>query len=146
MAIDWDKLEARLRHEAREYLADLRNFGEALKRTEGWVTLGLILAVIFMLVVWFITGLGFDRLNAVISALGQSHGRICRPLTDFAALVVILDAVVMTMLAVVTLGEMMRLLNRMNKGLPKQPRQVAIPAALMLVTGTAGIIYMRAIC
>ena len=143
---DWDRLERRLRQEAREYLADLRNFGEALKRTEGWVTLGLILAVIFMLVVWFITGLGFDRLNAVIHALGQSHGRICRPLTDFAALVIILDAVTMTMLAVVTLGEMMQLLNRVSKGLPKRPRAVAIPAALMLVTGIAGILYMRYIC
>jgi len=146
MAIDWNKLEARLRHEASEYLADLRNFGEALKRTEGWVTLGLILAVIFMVVVWFITGLGFDRLNTVISALGQSHGRICRPLTDFSALVVVIDAVVMGMLAIVTLGEMMQLLNRVNKGLPKRPGQVAIPAAMMLVVGIGGIIYMRAIC
>lgn len=146
MTLDWDKLERRLRQEAREYFADLRNFREALKRTEGWVTLGLILAVIFMLVVWFITGMGFDRLNAVIAALGQSRGRVCRPLSDFSALIIVIDAVAMTLLAVLTLGEMMRLLNRMNKGLPKQPRLVAVPAALMLVVGIAGIVYMRAIC
>lgn len=146
MALDWDKLERRLRQEAREYLADLHNFAEALKRTEGWVTLGLILAVVFMAVVWFITGLGFDRLNQVVSALGQARGRVCRPLTDFAALVIILDAVTLAMLAVLTLGEMMQLLNRINRGLPKRPRMVAIPAILMLVIGIAGIVYMRYVC
>jgi hypothetical protein len=146
MALDWDKLERRLRQEAREYLADLRNFAQALHRIEGWVTLGLILAVAFMVVVWFITGLGFDRLNQVVSALGQSRGRICRPLTDFAALVIILDAVTLAMLAVLTLGEMMQLLNRINRGLPKRPRMVAIPAILMLVVGIAGIAYMRYVC
>ena len=141
-----DQLQRRLAQEAREYLADLRNFAEALKRTEGWVTLGLVLAVIFMLVVWFITGLGFDRLNLAISALGQSHGRMCRPLDDFPALIIIINAVTMVMLAILALGEMMRLLDRARGGLPKEPRRVAIPAALMLVVGTAGIIYMRSIC
>ena len=144
--MNWERLQQRLAQEAREYLADLRNFAEALKRVEGWVTLGLGLAVIFMLVVWFITALGFDRLNAAISALGQSHGRICRPINDFSALMIIINAVVLVALSVLALGEMMRLLNRMRQGLPKEPRQVAIPAVLMLVVGTAGIIYMRIIC
>lgn len=146
MALDWEKLERRLRQEAREYLADLHNFAQALRRVEGWVTLGLILAVAFMVVVWFITGLGFDRLNQVVSALGQSRGRVCRPLTDFAALVIILDAVTLAMLAVMALGEMMQLLDRIKRGLPKRPRMVAIPAMLMLVTGIAGIAYMRYVC
>ena len=144
--MDWDNFQRRLAQEAREYLADLRTFGEALKRTEGWVTLGLILAVIFMLVVWFITGLGFDRLNIAIAALGQSHGRICRPLGDFSALIIVLDLVVMLSLAVLTLGEMMRLLDRIRRGLPRMPREVALPAALMLVVGIAGIVFMRSIC
>ena len=144
--MDWEKLRRRLAQEAYEYLADLRNIGEALKRAEGWFTLALVLAVIFMLVVWFITGLGFDRLNQVITALGQSHGKICRPLNDFSAMVIVIDAVTMTMLAVLALGEMMRLLDRVRQGLPKEPRKVAVPAALMLVIGTAGIVYMRIIC
>ncbi len=143
---DWDRLQRQLAREAREYLADIRAFAEALKRAEGWFTLGLVLAVIFMLVVWFITGLGFDRLNMAISALGQSHGRICRPLADFAALLIIIDATTMCLLAVVALGEMMRLLDRVRQGLPKEPRKVAVPAAFMLVVGIAGIIYMRSIC
>jgi hypothetical protein len=144
--MDLDQLQRRLAQEAREYLADLRNMAEALKRAEGWVTLGLVLAVIFMLVVWFITGLGFDRLNLAISALGQSHGRMCRPLDDFQAMIIIIDAVTMVLLAVLALGEMMRLLDRVRSGLPKEPRRVAFPAASMLAVGTAGIIYMRSIC
>lgn len=144
--MDFDPLRRRLAQEAREYLADLRAFAEALKRAEGWFTLALVLAVIFMLAVWFITALGFDRLNMAISALGQSHGRICRPLADFAALAIIIDATTMCLLAVVALGEMMRLLDRVRQGLPKEPRKVAVPAAIMLAVGTAGIVYMRSIC
>ena len=142
----WRELKRRLAQEAYEYLTDLRNFAQALKRAEGWFTLGLVLAVILMLVVWFITGLGFDRLNEAISALGQSHGRICRPLKDFSALVLIINAVMLVMLAGLALGEMMQLLDRIRNRLPRNPRRVAIAAALMLVVGTAGIVYMRAIC
>lgn len=144
--MDWDKLQRRLAREAREYMADLRNFAEALQRVEGWVTLGLVLAVILMAVVWFITVLGFDRLNLVLIALGQSHSRMCRPLNNFSALVLLINAVVLGMLAVLALGEMMRLLDRIRMRLPKRSRSVAVPAALMLVTGVGGIIYMRAIC
>jgi amino acid transporter len=144
--MDWNRLQRRLAQEAREYLADLRNLAEALKRVEGWVTLGLVLAVIFMLVVWFITILGFDRLNMTISALGQSHGKICKPIDNYTALVLIINAMMLAMLTVLSLGEMMRLLDRVRKGLPRQPRLVAVPVAWMLLIGTAGIIYMRIIC
>jgi len=139
-------LRERLAQEAYEYLADLRNFAEALKRAEGWFTLGLVIAVIFMLAVWFITGLGFDRLNMVFSAIGQSRGRMCKPLGDFAALAIIIDAVTMIMLAVLALGEMMRLLDRVRLGLPRDLRKVSAPTAAMLVVGTAGIVFMRMIC
>ncbi len=144
--MDWDKLRRRLRREAYEYLADLRAFAEALKRAEGWFTLALVLAVLFMLAVWFITGLGFDRLNQVVSELGQPRGRMCRTLDDVDSLIIIINAVVMALLAVLALGEMMRLLDRVRQNLPKAPRKVAVPAAFMLVTGIAGIIYMRHIC
>jgi len=144
--MDLDRLGQRLRREAREYLTDLRNFRDALRRAEGWFTLALVLAVMFMLVVWFITALGFDRLNLAISALGQSHGRICRPLADFDAMVIVITAVVMILLAVLALGEMMRLLDRVRQRLPKEPRQVAMPAAMMLLVGTGSIVYMRYIC
>lgn len=144
--MDGKRLRQRLRHEAHEYLSDLRHFRDSLRRAEGWFTLGLVLAVVFMLVVWFINGLGFDRLNYAVSALGQSRGRICKSLGDFDAMVIVIDAVVMCMLAILALGEMMRLLDRVRLRLPKEPRRVAVPAAMMLAVGTAGIIYMRFIC
>ncbi len=142
-----DRLKERLAREAREYLTDLRNFRDALRSAEGWFTLMLVIAVIIMLTVWFITGLGFDRLNQVVSALGQTHGRrLCRPLTDFSALVIIIDAVTMCMLAVLALGEMMRLHDRIRQRRPKDLSQVTRPTVFMLVVGIVGIIYMRSIC
>ncbi len=141
-----ETLRQRLRREACEYLADLRTFYEGLKRAEGWFTLALLLAVIFMVAVWFITGLGFDRLNQAVSDLGQPRGRVCRPLGDADALVIIIDAMLMFLLAIVALGEMMRLLNRVQQGQPREPRKVMIPAAIMLIVGVAGIGYMRYIC
>ncbi|HEX8964268.1 MAG TPA: hypothetical protein VF801_14790 [Rhodocyclaceae bacterium] len=141
-----ETLRQRLRREAYEYLADLRTFANALKRAEGWFTLALLLAVLFMVAVWFITGLGFDRLSQAVSELGAPRGRVCRPVQDFDALVMILNAMLMFLLAIVSLGEMMRLLDRVQKGQPREPRKVAGPAALMLVVGVAGIAYMRYIC
>jgi hypothetical protein len=144
--MNWESFSKQLRRELREYSADFRNFGHALQRIEGWITLALILAVIAMSTVWFITGLGFDRLNSLAGAFNVWRPRLCRPLDDIPALIIIMDAVAMGLLAVFTLGEMMRLLDRVNKGLPAAPRQVAWPAAILLVVCTAGIIYMRAIC
>jgi formate hydrogenlyase subunit 3/multisubunit Na+/H+ antiporter MnhD subunit len=144
--MNWEKLRRQLRREAYEYLADLRNFAIALRRAEGWFTLALVLAVIFMVAVWFVTGLGFDRLNQVVSALGQPRGRVCRPMEDFDALALIIDAMLMFLLAILALGEMMQLLNRTQRGQPKQPRKVMAPVAFMLIAGVAGIAYMRHIC
>ncbi len=146
MARRKETLGEQLRREAHEYMADLRAFAESLKRAEGWFTLGLILAVIFMLVVWFITGLGFDRLNDAVSGLGAPRSRVCRTLNDFDAMILVIDAIALVLLSVMSVGEMMRLLNRMQSGLPKEPRQVAVPAFAMLIVGTAGIVYMRYIC
>jgi hypothetical protein len=141
-----ETLGRRLRREAYEYMADLRTFAEALKRAEGWFTLGLLLMVLFMLAVWFITGLGFDRLNQAVSELGQPRGRVCRTVSDFDALILVLNAMLLFLLAILSLGEMMRLLDRARSGQPKEPRKVAGPAALMLAVGIAGIAYMRYIC
>lgn len=144
--MNWDKLRRRLRREAYEYLADLRTFAEGLKRAEGWFTLALVLAVIIMVAVWFVTGLGFDRLSQAVSELGAPRGRVCKPLNDLNALVIIIDAMLMFLLAIVSLGEMMRLLDRARQGLPREPRKVAAPAAVMLATAVAGIAFMRYVC
>lgn len=144
--MNWVKLRRQLRREAQEYLADLRDFRESLRHLEGWLTLCLLLAVIFMVTVWFITGLGFDRLNSLTGELGAWRPRICRPLDDFNAVTLVIDSLVMMLLAVVTIGEMMRLLDRKRSGRPANYRAVAIPAFFMLLAAIAGIIYMRMIC
>jgi hypothetical protein len=144
--VNWERIKRQIRREAYEYLADFRHFGEALKRAEGWFTLALVLAVIFMIVVWFITGLGFDRLNQAVSELGQPRGRVCKPLTDLNALILIIDAMLMFLVAIVTLGEMMLLLDRVRRNMPREPRKVMGPAAVMLAAGVSGIVYMRVIC
>lgn len=144
--MNWEKFRKQLRRELHEYLADLRTWRDALQRIEGWITLALILAVIAMSAVWFITGLGFDRLNSLAGSFNVWRPRMCRPLDDIPALIIVLDAMTMVLLAVMTLGEMMRLLDRVNKGLPSRPRHVAWPAGFMLLASIVGIAYMRAIC
>ncbi|CAB1370323.1 hypothetical protein [Denitratisoma oestradiolicum] len=144
--MNWEKLRRQLRREAREYLADLRNFRDALRYVEGWLTLGLLLAVIIMMVIWFITALGFDRLNSLVGSLSVWRPRICRPLTDFNALALILDSLVMVLLAIISIGEMMRLLDRKRWGEAPNYRAVAAPAFFMLIAAIVGIIYMRIIC
>lgn len=144
--MNWSRLRQQLRREGYEYLADLRNFAAALQRAEGWFTLALVLGVILMVAVWFIHGMGFDRLNQAVGELGKPRGRVCRQLGDLNALIIILDAVVMVLFAVLALGEMMRLLDRVQRAQPKEPRKVWVPAALMLAVGIAGIVFMRFIC
>jgi hypothetical protein len=144
--MNWEKLRRQLRREAREYLADLHNFREGLRHLEGWLTLGLVLAVVFMVVVWFITSLGFDRLNSMAGSFGAWRPRICRPLENTSALIMVIDSIIMMLLAVVAVGEMMRLLDRKRTGRPADYRAVAVPSFLMLIAALAGIIYMRMIC
>jgi hypothetical protein len=144
--MNWESFKKQLRREVSEYLADLRNIRDALRHVEGWITLALVLAVIFMMAVWFIVGLGFDRLAFVAGALGVSRSRVCMPLSDINAMIIIMDAMAMGLLAVMALGEMMRLLDRVRKGLPSEPRKVAVPSFFMLLVGIGGIIFMRAIC
>ncbi|QDX81542.1 hypothetical protein B9N43_09960 [Denitratisoma sp. DHT3] len=144
--MNWQKLRRQLRREAREYLADLHDIREGLRHLEGWLTLCLLIAVMFMVAVWFVTGLGFDRLNSLTGALGAWRPRICRPLDDFNAVALVIDSLVMMLLAIVTIGEMMRLLDRKRSSLPANYRTVAIPAFFMLLAAIAGIVYMRMIC
>jgi|GEM_PF-1002915 len=145
--MNWDSLKKQLAREAREYLADLRNWMESLKRAEGVATLALIVAVVIMLVVYFKTALGFDNLGSIYKRLGASNlPDSCMPLDDTQAFIFILNAVVMVLLTVLSLGEMMQLLDRVRDQLPPEPRKVAMPVALMLVMGISGIIAMKSWC
>ena len=139
-----DKLGKQLRSEWRDYVADFRDIIEALHHAEGWVTLGLVLGVIAVIAVWFITGLGFDQVTLTGSI--RLTDRSCNPVTNFSGVLLFIDAVMMFLLGIMAIGEMLLLLDRVRKGLPSQPRQVAVLAFSMLVVGVAGIVYMRAIC
>jgi hypothetical protein len=139
-----EKLGKQLRSEWRDYVADFRDIIEALHHAEGWVTLGLVLGVIAVIAVWFITGLGFDQVTLTGSI--RLTDRTCNPVTNFSGVLLFIDAVMMFLLGIMAIGEMLLLLDRMRKGLPSQPRQVAVLAISMLVVGVAGIVYMRAIC
>lgn len=144
MALDMEKLRRQLRREWRDYMADFRDIVEALHHAEGWITLGLVLAVIGVVAVWFITGLGFDQVTLVGSF--RLTGRTCNPVSNFSGVLLFIDAVMMFFLGIMAIGEMLLVLERLRKGRPAQPRQVAILAISMLIVGVAGIVYMRAIC
>lgn len=139
-------IREQLRREVSEYLADFRMFGEALQRVEGWIALGLILAVVAVFAVWFVSGLGFDRLNSVAGSFNIWRPRFCRPLGDFSALIFVVMGVVMTFLAMMTLGEMMTLLDRVTRQRPAQAQHVAWPAGFMLIIAVIGFIYADTLC
>jgi cytochrome bd-type quinol oxidase subunit 1 len=144
MAFDLEKLGQQLRNEWRDYMADFRDIIDALRHVEGWVTLGLVLGVIAVIAVWFITGLGFDQVTLVGSF--RLSGRTCNPVNNVNGVLLFIDAFMMFFLGIMAIGEMLLLLDRVRKGDPSQPRQVAILAISMLVVGVFGIVYMRAIC
>lgn len=135
-----------LRREMSEYLADFRMFGEELQRVEGWIALGLILAVMAVFAVWFFSGLGFDRLNSLSGSFNMWRPRFCRPLGDVSALIFVVMGVVMTFLAVMALGEMMSLLDRVKRQRPALAQHVAWPVVFMLIISVIGFIYADTIC
>ncbi|RTL55739.1 MAG: hypothetical protein EKK46_05805 [Rhodocyclaceae bacterium] len=140
----WEDIRQQLLREAREYFADLREILDSLKRVEGWLTLILLIVTFFVVIYWFITGMGFDTRNSLSGTLGSM--RQCSPISDRNALFIALDGVCMMLFALFALGEMVALLMRIKQGRPAQPRTVAALSAMMLVTGVAGIIYMKSIC
>ncbi|HEX5393000.1 MAG TPA: hypothetical protein VFW68_06960 [Rhodocyclaceae bacterium] len=141
-----ENLRQQLRREVSEYLADLRMFGEALQRIEGWIALGVVLAVMAVFAVWFVSGLGFDHLNSLAGSFRIWRPRFCRPLGDFSALVFVLIAIALIFLSAMALGEMMCLLDRVKRKRPAQAQYVAWPVAFMLIIAVAGIVYANSVC
>jgi hypothetical protein len=135
-----------LRLEMSQYLADFRMFGEALRRIEGWGALALILAVMTVFAVWFVTGFGFDHLNSVAGTFKIWRPRLCRPPSDLSAFILVLHAVAVTILALMALGEMMCLLDRVKRKLPTHPSYVVWPVVLMVIFSIAGFLYAGTIC
>jgi len=141
------KLKERLRWEILQYLADLRQIREDLRNLEGWIALALTLAVLAMGVVWFFVSLGFSPPNDSVASLLYRFGqRPCRPIDNFGGVIVLIDFFLLAFLAVVTLGNVFNIMQRVRTGQRRNPRPVIVSTSLMLAVGIGGIVFMRNIC
>ena len=145
--MNWEKFRIQLAREARDYLADLRDFRESLRYLEGWIALGLVLAAILMVVAWGFVTMGFNPPNEHIGAILYKFGlRACRPISNFSGVIVILDTFLLVFLTTITLGSVINQMDRVKRGRPRSPRELIVFASLMMVVGIGGIGYMRWIC
>jgi uncharacterized membrane protein YidH (DUF202 family) len=135
-----------LAREIREYAADLRDMLASLRSVEGAVALILILVIVGLAVGWFILGLGFDRLLSVAAQLGATRTRACHDVDDAQGVFLVIGGIVFCLLAVLAIGEMMRLIDRVRRGEPARPRTVLYPTLGMLLVGLAGMWMMRVWC
>ena len=139
-----ETLSEQLSREIREYLDDFRELLQAIASAEGLIALFMVLAVIAVSVAWFIVGLGFDRLNSAIGAAWRPF--YCGPLSDKSAIILFTDFIVMVLLSVTTLGETLRLFDRMRNNRPPKVMDIVTPSGMLLLAGLGGIVYMRTIC
>jgi len=142
-----ETLGERLRREAREYLADLRDLRDSLRSAEGIIALALVVVAAIIAVAWVVVSLGFsppnDHVTAWIHRLGM---RPCAPISNFAGVIIIVDMFLVLFLTVITFGNVARMATRVRSGLPREPRELIVSAAMMIVCGLGGILYMLAIC
>jgi hypothetical protein len=140
------ELRRQLAYEFREYVADQRDLFASLKSVEGMVALILIVVTVGLTVGWFVLGLGFDRLLSVSAALGVARPRACRDVDDTHGALLVIGGVVFLLLAVLAIGEMMRLIDRVRHRQPARPSVVLFPTLGMLFIGLAGMAMMRFWC
>ena len=142
-----ETLWQRLAREANEYLTDLREIRDDLKSREGWIALGLVVAAVVIAAVWVLVSLGFNPSNDAITATLRKYGmHTCRPIDNFSGVILFVNMIMLLFLTVMTMGNIIRMLGRVKRGWPREPRDLVISASLMLATGIGGIIYMRWIC
>lgn len=145
--MNWEKLRRQLAREAQEYLADLRDIRNGLRSVEGWIALGLVVASVIMTAAWLIVSLGFNPANDHVLSFMYKFGlRSCRPIDNFSGVVMFVDLVMVVFLAVISLGNAFNMMKRANRGLPREPRDLIISSALMLVVGIGGIVFMLWVC
>jgi amino acid transporter len=145
--MDWDRLKRRLRREALEYLADLRVIRDDLRLVEGWIALALVVAAIVITAVWAMFSLGFSPPNEHVSRFIYKLGlRTCRPIDNLGGVIIVINLFLLLFLTLISLGNIMNLIARVKRGLPREPRELIISTVLMLAVGIGGIIYMRHIC
>ena len=139
-------LARRLAREFHEYVADFRQLLASLQSVEGFVAMLLIAVIAVLVVGWFIFGLGFDRLLSAAVSLGASRPTACREASDAHAVALVIGGVVFALVALLAVGEMMRLIDRVRRGAQAQAGKVLWPALVMLVLGLGGMAMMRAWC
>jgi hypothetical protein len=145
--VNWEKLKVQLAQEAHEYLADLREIRDDLKSAEGWIAFLLLAAAAVIGTVWFLLSLGFNPANDhVMSFMAKFGVRTCRPLDNFSGVVLFVDFVMLIFLTVVSLGNVLNMMRRVRQGLPREPRDLLISAALLLFVGVGGILFMLWAC
>lgn len=145
--MDWKKLKIELAAEAREYLADLRDIRDGLRTIEGWIAMALVVAACAITVAWAVVSLGFSPANEhVMRALYQLGLRTCRPIENVAGVILFVNLFMLLFLTVVSFGNVLILIGRVKRHLPKEPRDLIVSTSLMLVAGIGGIAYMLWIC
>lgn len=145
--VNWEKLRVQLAREAREYLQDLRDIKDSLQYLEGWIALGLVAAAILIAIAWALVTLGFNPPNEHIAKFMYKLGaRVCRPISNFHGVIVIVDTMLLVFLTTVTLGTVINQMDRVKRGRRRNPRDLIFFASLMLAVGVGGIVHMRWIC
>lgn len=140
-------LRQQLAREAHEYLADLRDIRDGLRYLEGWIALGLVVVAILIVIEWALVTLGFNPPNEHVSRFMYRFGmRSCRPISNFSGVIVIVDAMLLVFFTTLTLGSVINQMDRVKRGFERNPRELIVYAALMLLVGVGGIAYMRWIC
>lgn len=142
-----ETLGKRLAREARDYLADLRDLRDELRRVEGWVALGLVVVALAITAAWAVVSLGFSPPNEHVTRFIYKLGmRPCRPVDNLGGVIIFINLFLLLFLMVISLGNVVNLIGRVKRGLPREPRDLIISTSLMLAVGIGGIIYMRQIC
>ena len=145
--MNWEKLRSQLGREARDYLADLRDIRDGLRRIEGWIALGLVIVAAVMTTAWALVSLGFSPPNEHVTRFIYKLGlRPCRPIDNVGGVIVFINLFLMLFLTLISLGNIINLIGRVKRGQPREPRDLIVSTSLMLAVGTGGIIYMRHIC
>lgn len=145
--MDLKKLKRQLAQEAIEYLADLRAIKEELRSVEGWIALGLVVMAMLIGASWAVVSLGFSPPNEhVTHFLNQVGLRVCRPVTNFAGIVIFINLFMLMFLSVLSIGNVLIMIGRVKRGWNREPRDLIISTALMVISGIGGIVFMLVIC
>lgn len=146
-AMNYEQFKRQLAQEAREYLADIVAIKESLRSAEGWFVLGLVVMAVLITGAWGVVSLGFSPPNEHVMRFIMKLGlRVCRPVNNFAGVVIFINLFLLLFLTVISLGNALNVIARVKRGQPREPRDLIISTSLMLVAGIGGILFMTAIC